>query len=68
MGAIEREETLPTLDMADHMRNEIEMNARRILARNNELKNEVSQRPGAEEYLFDLEKIKEEVEKIKDKY
>lgn len=61
---MEQEKPLSGPEMVDHIRKEIHTNARRVLARNNELKNEISQRPGAEEYLFDLEKIREEVKKL----
>ncbi|OGI27547.1 MAG: hypothetical protein A2359_00120 [Candidatus Moranbacteria bacterium RIFOXYB1_FULL_43_19] len=64
MGKIEQEKPLSGPEMSDHISKEVHTNARRILVRNNELRGEVSQRPGAEAYLFDLEKIREEAEKI----
>jgi len=51
-------------EMANHMREQIHTSARRALARNNDLRSEAMQRPGAEAYLPDLEEMRKQIEEI----
>jgi len=64
MGNIEKKEPMSAAEIVEHMKQEVHMNARKMLARNKELKNEIPQRPGSEIYLLDLERMKEDILRI----
>lgn len=68
METIEKREPVSAGNIIEHMRGELYGNTRRALARNRDLKNEVSQRPGAEMYSLDLEKMKRDIEDLENKF